>query len=309
MSDELASLAAILYHERDLSQTEIARRLGLSNIAVSRILQRAKESGVVRTEVRLPFQQDRELEQRIASAHGLAEAFVVVMPGGAREAEARLDALGRAWALRMSLELEEGAVLGLGLGMTLARVIRALIPMQHPGLHVVQIIGGLSFVTDANPFAILQEACHKLGAEGTFLSANAIVESRQMRDLILASEAGKQCRVMWERCTEAVFGLGALDAGSFIYEKMLSPEAAASLRRLGAVGDVLGHCFDASGRFLDSEWEQRLVSIPTDLLLRVPRRALVASGAEKAAAIRAALKSGVATVLATDQPTARLILF
>jgi DNA-binding transcriptional regulator LsrR (DeoR family) len=112
---------------------------------------------------------------------------------------------------------------------------------------------------------------------------------------------------MWDRCTEAAFGLGALDAGSFIYEKMVSPDAAASLQRLGAVGDILGHCFDASGHFLHSEWEERLVSIPVELLLRVPRRVLIACGAGKARAIEAALKAGVATILATDQATARLI--
>jgi transcriptional regulator with XRE-family HTH domain len=106
MSDELTSLAAILRHERGLSQTEIARRLGLSNIVISRILQRAKETGVVRTEVRLPCQQAVDLGERIARAYGLAEAFVVCVPEG--EQDTAVQVLGSAH--------ESAAAGGLGAG-------------------------------------------------------------------------------------------------------------------------------------------------------------------------------------------------
>jgi DNA-binding transcriptional regulator LsrR (DeoR family) len=302
MSDELNFIAAILFYERKLSQTAIAHCLGLSNITISRMLQKAKETGIVKTEVRFPFVLDVKLGKRIASSYGLEEAVVVQSQYDSKDS--LTDLLGKTWALRMALDLADGTVLGLGLGITVAGVIQFLIPMHHTNVHVVQIIGGLPFVTKGNPFSIIQEACKKLDAAGTYLSANAIVESKQMRDLLFKSSAGKECLRMWEKCTEAIFGVGSLEAGSFIYKKMVSPEVAESLRKLGAVGDILGHCFDARGKFLQSDWEELLISIPIDLLRSVPRRIMVAGGKEKAAAILAALKARMATILVTDQATA-----
>ena len=43
--------AARLYYEERLTQTEIAGKLGISQVAVSRLLKRAEEYGIVRTTV------------------------------------------------------------------------------------------------------------------------------------------------------------------------------------------------------------------------------------------------------------------
>jgi DNA-binding transcriptional regulator LsrR (DeoR family) len=45
---------ARLYYEEGLNQTEVARRLGLTQVAVSRTLKKAEESGIVRTTVVTP---------------------------------------------------------------------------------------------------------------------------------------------------------------------------------------------------------------------------------------------------------------
>lgn len=70
--------AARLYYLENLDQGEVGERLGLSRSAVSRILARAKDEGII--EVRIIgddyVPRNRELEARLMSAYGLREAQV-----------------------------------------------------------------------------------------------------------------------------------------------------------------------------------------------------------------------------------------
>jgi DNA-binding transcriptional regulator LsrR (DeoR family) len=50
----LLTRVARLYHEEGLNQTQVADRLGLTQVAVSRMLKKADESGIVRTTVVTP---------------------------------------------------------------------------------------------------------------------------------------------------------------------------------------------------------------------------------------------------------------
>ena len=46
--------AARLYYEHDFSQQQIAQKLGVSRPGVSRLLNKAREQGIVRIEIRDP---------------------------------------------------------------------------------------------------------------------------------------------------------------------------------------------------------------------------------------------------------------
>jgi DNA-binding transcriptional regulator LsrR (DeoR family) len=85
----------------------------------------------------------------------------------------------------------------------------------------------------------------------------------------------------------------------------------ADLHRLedaGAVGDALGHFFDASGRHVPWPTDDLHVGLTLDDMTRCPTSALVAGGADKVPAIRAALRGRVANVLITNASTAERLL-
>jgi DNA-binding transcriptional regulator LsrR (DeoR family) len=50
----LMTRVARLYHEERLIQSEIASKLGITQVAVSRLLKKAEENGIVRTTVVTP---------------------------------------------------------------------------------------------------------------------------------------------------------------------------------------------------------------------------------------------------------------
>ena len=68
---------ARLYHERVLSQSQIAERLELSQPTVSRLLKRAEAEGIVRVVVTHPSGTHPGLEEGLQEKYGLREAMVV----------------------------------------------------------------------------------------------------------------------------------------------------------------------------------------------------------------------------------------
>jgi DNA-binding transcriptional regulator LsrR (DeoR family) len=307
MNEFELSIIAFLHLERGLSQQDIAARLGLSKMTVSRMLQKAKESKIIQIEIGLPFQLDKALAEQIEVRYGIEKAIVVKKGGMERQHVSEL--IGRVCAFYIGLSLSDGDILGLGVGNTIGQVIRNLVPMKVKNVRIVQLMGGLADVTYKNPFTIVQETCRKLNAEGTLLTSFATVENEEIRNsIIYNTPMGVQIRNKWGKCSEAILGIGTIERGTLLSPTLITTEETEKLKQLGAVGDILGHCFDRNGTFITSDLEKKLVSIPVDMLKRIPQRLAVAGGEEKARAIRGALLSGIITTLMTDDKTAAVLL-
>src|SRR5450759_5008779 len=81
-----------LYYVDEMTQTEIAQRLGLSTAKVNRMLQQAREQGYVNITIRTPFQHLFDLEARLKAVFGLQEAMVI--PAVGESSSSLLNALG-----------------------------------------------------------------------------------------------------------------------------------------------------------------------------------------------------------------------
>jgi DNA-binding transcriptional regulator LsrR (DeoR family) len=103
-------------------------------------------------------------------------------------------------------------------------------------------------------------------------------------------------------------GIGNVEPdASVISSGMLETAEYEALKRAGAVGEVLGHFFDAEGRVLETVVSGRAISMSLeDIAAR--RTVAVAGGRGKVAAIRAVLTSGLLQGLLTDEVTARELL-
>ncbi|WP_374712507.1 sigma factor-like helix-turn-helix DNA-binding protein [Symbiobacterium terraclitae] len=94
---DLKVLVAWMYYDEGLTHEKIARRLSLSRVAVTRLLQRARREGIVQIQITRPLPVQFQLERELEAAFGLKRAIVVpTYP----EHGATLDALGRAGAPR-----------------------------------------------------------------------------------------------------------------------------------------------------------------------------------------------------------------
>ena len=101
----LITKVAALYHEQKLTQTDIAKRLGISQVTVSRLLKRAEENQIVRTTVISPPGAFVELEDILEKKFGLTQAIVGESPGDNDESIQAAIGAAAAYFLMTTLEL------------------------------------------------------------------------------------------------------------------------------------------------------------------------------------------------------------
>jgi len=301
------SLVSYMYFKKDMSQIDIAKRLGLSKVAVSRILQKAKKYGVYIVEVKLPYSRNSEYENSLKEKYNLKDVVVVKTPSSVKERIS--EYLGKIGAFYLNLTIKNDCTIGVGIGRTIGHLVNALIPMRMKNVYIVQLQGGLTSVEYYNPFTIVQKICEKLDAKGTYITSSAIVNSMKQRDLIIHNPSiGKPLFEIWQKCDKALFGVGTIDKSSFIIPNIIGEKEIEEITKIGSVGNVMGHCFDLEGNFLDNELEEKLVSIPIDMIFKIPERIAIAGGDKKVYAIKGALLSGIITVLITDERAAKKII-
>ncbi len=290
---------AKLHYEANLSQVDIAKRLGLSSATISRLLQRARTDGIVRIEVRdlvEPEELMRDLKKKLA----LKAVAVVDAPG--QSAVASLA--GPVGDMLKQARLRPGSVLAIGWGRAIRDIVAAGLP-PLPGVLTVPATGGMQQQHahfQVNEFVRL--AAKALGGEAKFVHAPYLPTSAS-RAAFLSDPAIADSVALWDRVDAAVVGVGLPHAQN-------SPDASAATpdeqALSDAAGDVIRHYFDVEGKITDWEGEQRMIAMSREQLRRTPLVIGVAVGEIKAAAIIGAVRAGLISALATDSRTAEAIL-
>lgn len=81
-----------------------------------------------------------------------------------------------------------------------------------------------------------------------------------------------------------------------------------TIRRRGAVGDILSHFVDANGKPISTQLERRTIAYPLHMLARAHLSIAVAGDPAKAPAMIAAARANLAKVFIIDTTTAENIL-
>ncbi|MBI2914664.1 MAG: sugar-binding transcriptional regulator [Firmicutes bacterium] len=297
----LLTRIALLYYQHGLTQQEIAASLGTSKMTVSRLLQEARDSGIVQIKLNIPFESKPGLARELAARWKLRDAFVVRNLGG----EALIPFIGRACAFHLDFAIKDGDVIGVAWGNTLAATVRNLSDIRRPNATVVQLLGGLGEVVEDNPFNIVQAMCDRLGAKGRYFNAPAIAPTSQARRTLMESAVAVEVQELWRRCNVAVVGIGTVsDDATLARTGLVSGNDLRSVRREGAVGDVMGHYVGSHGKEVDTDLRDRLVGISLSQLRSIENVVAVAGGPEKVEAMKAVLESGCVKTLVTDEETA-----
>ena len=73
----MLALVARRYYLEDRSKVQIADEVGVSRFRVARMLEQARERGIVRIEVDAPPDVDLDASRRLADRYGLHQALVL----------------------------------------------------------------------------------------------------------------------------------------------------------------------------------------------------------------------------------------
>ena len=315
----LASIARMYYLE-EKGQHEIASILGISRSQISRLLTRARDLGIVRISVEEYDPRDRELETQLEERYGLRRAVVVRLHErierglAARELrEPVRRAVGYFAAPAVSELIGPSTTLGLAGGRTLAELVSHLAPpggaAPAAGVTVLPLMGNIGpTASDIDAADLSRRVARRFGGACYTLNAPAIAQDRAARDHFLAHEHIRTVRELFASLDVALVGVGSLDESAFIERGIIPDAELEALRAAGAVGEICGRFFDASGRECRSRYRDRVLGIELETLRRGADVIVVTNGARRAPALRAALAGGLVNGLVIDDEGARGLL-
>lgn len=304
---ELMILAAWLYYDEQLTQKEIADRLGVSRISVTRLLQRARQEGIVEIRMTKPLPVQYQLSLQLQKRYNLKN---IVIARTYDSPEDTLNAVGEAAAEYLASVVTAGSRLGIvGWSKTLSYMtayLKAMSGVVRPAV-VSELVG--SFVGKAETYNVSLQVAEALGVPIDMLPVPAMVRSEAARDAILAEPAISNALKHARQCDVIFVGVGHVGPGwTMVVRGHLTEEEADYIRSKGAVGDIVGRYYDECGRPVHTYLDSRVISISWEDLRRIPHIVAVACGPHKVKPILGLLRGSLCHCLVTDIDTAQQVL-
>lgn len=313
---QLMSRAAWLYYVGGLNQEETASRLGTTRARVNKLLQQAKDAGIVSISIDARGNGLLEVEDRLRETFGLDRCICTpalglergdTLPGHLADYPRRAVGSLTATLLRDQLAKKPESTIGTGWGRTLDQITRNMASVHAPKARFVSLMGSLTANSAFNPFEVVQALAKATDAEGYFLAVPFIANTPEDRDILLSQSTVSAVLKMARQTDMAIISVGELTPESLLRRSgMISETELNELHAAGAIGDTNGIFFDAEGRPVSHELNRRTLAVDFDAL-RESHTVLLAGGLEKAEATHGLLKSGMIKTLIIDGDTARAV--
>ncbi|WP_442597248.1 sugar-binding transcriptional regulator [Neobacillus sp. D3-1R] len=299
---------ARLYYQFDLSQQRIAEKLGISRPSVSRMLQQAKELGIVQIKIFDQLESTEKLANSVKEAFQLKHCIIIPVPE-VNEESMKVE-LGKAAAAYIGEIVQNGDIIGTTWGTTLYEVAQRVKPKNVKGVTVVQLNGGISY-SETNTYAaeILNDLSAAFNTYPHFLPLPAVVDHPVVASAIHSDQQIKRVLNLGKECDIALFTVGELTKESTLFKAgYFSSEDFEQLKSQNAVGDICSRIIDVEGNICNQQLDERTIGIHLSDLKNKHYSILIAGGMEKVDAIIGALKGQYTNVLITDQNTAQILL-
>lgn len=305
--DSLALRAAWLHFVGGMTQSAVAKRLGLPSVKAHRLIAKAVADGAVKVSIDGDITECIDLENRLADMYGLDYCEVAPDIG---EEGLPLMVLGHAGADFLRREIEHGdhEVIGIGHGRTLSAAVSYMPRVAASNVRFVSLLGGLTRNFAANPHDVMHRIAEKTGMPAYVMPVPFFANTAEDREVLLAQRGVTAVFDMGCRAELKIVGIGTVDAqAQLVTSGMIELSEVKEIANLGGVGEMLGHFFDANGQRLETALTARTIAASVENA-DMSRIIGLAGGISKADAIRAVLKSGRLYGLITDERTARALV-
>ncbi|MCB1490688.1 MAG: sugar-binding transcriptional regulator, partial [Rhodobiaceae bacterium] len=247
MDTSMAARAAWLHYAGGLTQSEVAKRLGLTSLKAHRLITRANQEGLVKVFIDGDVTECVDLESRLSAAFGLD--YCEVVPDFDPE-DLPLRALGIAGARFLKREIESGSepLIGVGHGRTLAASVDHLPRTPAANTRFVSLLGGLTRKFSANPHDVIHRLAERTGAEAYVMPVPFIANSVADRTILLSQKGIAEIFDLAGEAGLLFVGIGTVEPeASLVATGMIARDEIDAVKRMGGCGEVLGHFFDADG--------------------------------------------------------------
>lgn len=285
------------YYMESMTQQKISDKLSISRIRVIKLLEKARQSGIIQFKMRADGTRHIAVENALIEKYGLND--VLVAPS---ETENTNETIAKAAAMYISDRVTPNCFINIGYGDTISRTLNNLVSSTEVTINLVSLTGGVSYyLTNTNS--------NIYNTNLFLLPSPLLTSSKQMATAMKQENSLKEIYDMTQLAAMTIVGIGGInDNATVINAGILNKNDFLLLGLQGAVGDLLSQFIDKDGNVVDNELHDRLISTSLDSLRDFKNVIGVSAGDEKISAINAVLKGGYLNVLITDENTANKLL-
>lgn len=303
----MATRAAWLHYAGGLTQSEVAKRLGLTSLKAHRLITKANQEGLVKVYIDGEVSECVALEDDLSSRYGLD--YCEVVPDFDGE-DLPLKALGIAGAQFLKREIERGedTLIGVGHGRTLAACVEYLPRISAEKTRFVSLLGGLTRKFSANPHDVIHRLAERTGAEAYVMPVPMFANTVEDRTVLLGQKGISEVFDLGKSADLLIAGIGTAEReASLVATGMIEKGEMEEIRRNGGVGELLGHFFDDAGKAVETTLSNRALALAREDISN-RRIVAVAGGKVKVRAIKSVLEGRYLKGLVTDERTARSLV-
>ncbi len=302
-----AARAGWLYYVAGNTQEEIASKMGISRQSAQRLVSLSVSEGLIKVRLDHPIGRCLDLAERLRTRYALDHCEVVPSDPGHSSTTIGIAEAGAA-ELERCLRSPDPVIIAIGTGRTLKAAIEQLQPMDCPHHTVVSLTGNIAPDGSAAFYNVIFNVADTVKARSFPMPLPVIASSAKERAMLHTQPMIASTLDLAARANITFVGIGHLGSDApLLLDGFISETEHQALQKAGAVGEICGWVFDAGGRLIEGQTNDRVASAP------IPSREngrviALAMGPAKAAAIRAALTRRLANGIITDEQTAELLL-
>jgi deoxyribonucleoside regulator len=304
--------ASYLYYYEDLTQKQVADQLNVSRPTLNKLLKEAKQEGMVKVEIydHRNYSHLIELENQLCAKFGLKD--VKLVDCFTENENIIKDRISKAAATYFDKLMKSGIRVGIGWGKTLETMAKNINPVKSvKDAEFVTLLGGsgnLDYQIHAN--GMTEEIAKKYYNSITHHIYAPIFSADESLSMALFKDEGiKKVMNKMQDLDLAIIGIdGDLTSSTTLMTGSIPKKYIDVLQTEKAVGNICARFYDIKGNICAKEMNDRLISIPLDVLKNTPSIMAVAGGINKVESMVGAAKGGYYNILITDENTAKSML-
>lgn len=304
---KLMRLTAVLkmYYEKEMSQQEIAKEIGVSRPMVSKMLAEAKSLNMVTITINELHNMQQMLRHRLAENFKVRQAIVIKSERG-NAVKTQQDIARACYEICRNDKVPYHKV-GIGCGSMIGQLsdiamqapdmLRVAPPAEYEG-EIFPLIGGFkASYKSYHTNEMVRIFAEFTGLKASYMYLPALLDSSEEKELYKKTELYTEMQNRWENMNVALVNVSNLYS---------TPDLATSIR-FGkqlkvqhAVGRLLAHYYDINGKFIEPE-QDNILQVEQESLKKAKYVIGMCSDTTDVLSAVGALRTGVIThVIMTD---------
>lgn len=307
-STALMSEIADLYYNQGMTQQEIARRYDCNRFKIAKMIQSAREEGIVEITIHKPSKRHMLLEQALMETFQLSNAIVLDTRDLSR-AEA-MSVIGKTSAKYLEHLLTPNSTIGVTWGKTIRSVVSALDQKTQNPVNAVQLCGCFRHLNSSDGSrSITHTIAMKFNGEYFYMNLPIYINDEQARNAMLREPLVENTLNSTRKMDVVLTGVGSKSSLPFnnpVLKPYITEEDWKEAEN--CLGSIYGHVLDQDGRIANISLNRKIVAASLQDILITPHKIAVATGRHKVGILIACMQNRYINELITDRATAEQIL-